>query len=603
MNLWRRLIGPLSVLMLITLVLPNQAAFRPRVDLDLTGGVGTVVINGQPAVRFQSGNGDLTPAQRAQITADRIRNLVAQGVNPNTIFAKGDANQGRVYAGETMICIATSADAKANSSAPLTLATSWASKIKNLLLMPPVVLSTKNLMVPVAENRRVDVGGAATGPIVVRVGSPAIASVTQGTDGRYLQVTGISVGDTVVEINVDGEPAAFRVSVRKYAGSVPGSLTARVTGNPCPSSLLKYAAKQVINQGIRCEQGAKWEVEDIDCPSGGLSAGKSCKVGVSVKITGDNYIPFSAKANVEVYNSNLPQDKLDELFYSNDPEMLKKYQTLFAGKLDVGKTTRILYHHQNMMGKKAHLIVELINPNPTPATFRIFGGMSYPHIDTVLVGYIATLDFLKEQTNNVSVIETVPPQSRLVLVSDIMEHTQTSSGIIQIRQMEGSNSYVRITNAEPYVDNVFKGTIAAASSALMLQMTEQVYPQPTKMIETDYMVGGRWAFVPIGKHAVEDTSAQKKLYGNYGVTYNIKVKLENPTAENKKINVLFDPTAGLAGGVFIIDGKFVSTKYAKPPAEFPLASYDLAPGETRTVQIMTIPLAGSNYPANLVVRS
>lgn len=603
MNLWRRLIGPLSFFMLIVIAESSGAAFRPRVDMDLSGGYGTIIINGQPAVRFQSGNGDLTPVQRAEITADRVRTLVAQGVDPNTIYAKGDANQGRVYAGETMICIATAADAAANSATPLALANSWAGRIKNLLLMPPVTLSTKNLTVPVAENRRVDVGGAAIGMIAVRVGSPAVASAVVGADGRYLQVTGISVGDTVIEVNVDGERAAVRVSVRKYAGYVSGPLTARVTGNPCPASLLKYIAKQTISQGVRAESGAKWEVEDIDCPSGGLSTGKSCRVGVTVRITGDNYIPVSAKASVEVQNTSLPQEKLDQLFYSNDPEMLKKYQTLFAGKLEIDKSTRILYHHQNMMGKKAHLIIELINPNPTPATYRIFGGMSDPHVDTVLVGYVATLEFLREQANNVSVIETVPPQSRLVLVSDMMEHMQTSSGIIQVRQMEGSSSYLRITDAEPYVDNVFKGTIAASSNALMMKMSDQVYPQPSKVIEADYAVGGRWAFIPIGKHAVEDSSAQKKLYGNYGVTYTINVKMENPTPETKKVNILFDPTAGLAGGVFIIDGKFVSTKYAKPPTEYPLASYDLAPGETRTVQITTIPLAGSNYPANLVVRS
>jgi len=66
---------------------------------------------------------------------------------------------------------------------------------------------------------------------------------------------------------------------------------------------------------------------------------------------------------------------------------------------------------------------------------------------------------------------------------------------------------------------------------------------------------------------------------------------------------LFDPSAGLASGVFIIDGKFVVTKHVQPPSEVPLASYQIKPGETRDVRILTVPLAGSSYPATLVVRS
>ena len=87
------------------------------------------------------------------------------------------------------------------------------------------------------------------------------------------------------------------------------------------------------------------------------------------------------------------------------------------------------------------------------------------------------------------------------------------------------------------------------------------------------------------------------------MTYDINVRVENPTTETKKIRVLFEPSAGLASGVFIIDGIMVSAKYAKPPSEVPLASYNLKPGEIRNVKIMTVPVAGSNYPATLVVRS
>jgi hypothetical protein len=155
----------------------------------------------------------------------------------------------------------------------------------------------------------------------------------------------------------------------------------------------------------------------------------------------------------------------------------------------------------------------------------------------------------------------------------------------------------------PGLENVTSGSVTSAVEIASADMSDHIYPSPAKLIETDYVIGQRWAFISIGRQALGSHNAQKRLDGNYGVTYDINVKVENPTTQMKKVRVMFDPTAGLASGVFIIDGELVSTKYAKPPDEIQLASYQLKPGEVRTVRIVTVPVAGSNYPANLVVRS
>lgn len=582
---------------------PAWAQFTPRIALDVSGNGAAVMINGRPAVRFYATNGNLSATERASITAERIRNLAASKVNVNSIQAKGDRSQGRVYAGETMVCIATAADAKAASSTPLTLAQVWARNIRTLLAMPPVSLGTQSVMVPLGENRRVEVGGAATGPIYAKSETPEVAAASAGIDGRYIQVTGQQVGNTTIEVSVDGERAVLKVLVRKYAGSVPLVSFAEVTGSPCPSSLVKYAATQAVLREAVLEPGTKISIEKFQGAESALGSGLKRDARVAAKIVGEGYIPYSAEALVQVHNSAVPRDEARELFYSNAPERLLKYQTLFASKLTPGKSARLLYHHQNAMGKRAHFVVEIINPSPLPATFRIYRGISGPLVDTVLVGYIASLAFLKDQQANASVIERVPPRSRLVLVSDKLDHLITASGILQIKQTDGQEAYVRVAALPPGLDEVAVGGIAPAGETLAMEMSDQVYPSPVKNLEADYVVGQRWAFISIGRHALTDNSEQNKLHGNYGVTYDIKVKVENPTDQTKKVSVVFDPTAGLASGVFVIDGEFVSTKYAKPPTEFTLASYQMKPGEVRNVRIVTVPVAGSNYPAMLVVRS
>jgi len=117
------------------------------------------------------------------------------------------------------------------------------------------------------------------------------------------------------------------------------------------------------------------------------------------------------------------------------------------------------------------------------------------------------------------------------------------------------------------------------------------------------VVGQRWAFIPIGKYSIERVSRDGVLDGNYGVLYDINVKVENPTSEPTNVEVLFEPSAGVARGVFWIDGVSVETQHLLPPKEYPIARYPLQPNSSRDIRILTMPLAGSHYPARIIVRA
>lgn len=600
---WRRLGAALAIVIAVSLMRSALAEVKPKVSVGSSGRTGIVIINGKPAIRFTADNGILEPLDRAKITSDRLAQLVATKLDPAAIYIKGNENSARVYIGEMMLCIVTPLDAKRNGTTATALANSWASNIKTLISMPALILGTKELVVPLGENRRVDVGGAATGPLYAKLDNEDIAIATPATEGRYITISGKKLGKALVDISSEGEHITLVVSVKKYAGSVPEIVLGEVTGNPCPASLVCYTARQAVSQCMILEPGANLEVGRVVCSTKSLAPGQSCRLNAEVRITGPDYIPLVSKAPVQIRNTGLSHEDAATLFYSNNPERVLKYQTLFAGKLEQNVPTRVLYHHQNMMGRRVHLIVELINPNDFPAKMRVFRGVSNPSVDTVGVGHVAGSLFLRDFLNDVSVFETIPPQSRLVLVSDMLNRKETASGILQVKQLDGSSVYVRITAAEPQVDNVSRGTIAKAPNPIILRLSDQIYPEPMQKLNADYTVGERWAFIPIGKHALNDTSSQKKLYGNYGVTYNIKVHIKNPTGETRKVSFVFDPTAGIASGIFMIDGKFATARNAQPPSEIPLASYSLRPKETRDVRVVTVPLAGSNYPATLIVRS
>ncbi len=587
-------------LVLLLAAVQWASAFTPRVSAQGP----QVLINGRIAIRFRTPNAGLTPEQRAAITAERIRNLVNQQVSVLSIYAKPDRRQARVLAGETLICIATAAEARASETSPLALASSWAANIRNLLSMPAIVLSNKQITVPLGETRKVAVGGAATGPITAKSDRSDVATAAPATDGRYILVTGQQVGSAVVTVEVERESESLIVTVKKYAGNVPGTAFAEVTGNPCPASLVSYAAMQAAQRSAVVEAGATIRVEGMEGADTPLDQRMTRQVRVRMSITGPGYIDRSGVCTVEVHNTAMPRDEAKYLFYSNYPERFTKYQELFAGKIVPDESARILYHHQNAMGKRARLVVELVNPRPVTAVYRVFRSVAAPIVDTILVGYIAGAGFLKHELSNASVIERVPPKSRLVLVSDVLAHMETASGILQVRQLAGEESYVRVAAIPPEPDYTAQvGSIGPAPEFFAPQLSEHVYGAPWKTLEAEYVVGQRWAFIPIGRHAITSHDAKRRLDGNYGVTYKIEVRVKNPTDQEKKVQVLFDPAAGIASGVFVIDGSFVSAKYAKPPHEISLATYRLKPGETRNVKILTLPLAGSNYPATLIVRA
>ncbi len=92
------------------------------------------------------------------------------------------------------------------------------------------------------------------------------------------------------------------------------------------------------------------------------------------------------------------------------------------------------------------------------------------------------------------------------------------------------------------------------------------------------------------------------LDGDYGVLYDIAVRLNNPTSAPRVVRLFMSPDAGGAQGVFLVDGKWVEAPHVSPPAEFPLAQFLLSPLEQRVVNIRTLPVGGSAYPVTLVVR-
>jgi hypothetical protein len=121
-------------------------------------------------------------------------------------------------------------------------------------------------------------------------------------------------------------------------------------------------------------------------------------------------------------------------------------------------------------------------------------------------------------------------------------------------------------------------------------------------VKASYRVGGAWTFITIGDQPAVGIVDGDRLQGSYGVMYDVSLELSNPTATPAQVQIMMEAAGGPARGALLVDGRLTEVAMIRKTEEAPVAVYPLAPGETRTVRISTMPQSGSNYPVRLVAR-
>jgi hypothetical protein len=596
-----------------------HAQILPRVEVKES----TLLVNRAIAIRVRVANGDLAPERRAQIAAERLQAAVARGLGARHVGVKTERRRAAVTIGGGVLLYATHADARAAGTTPLRLAQSWASALRHCLAIPPLSLSTSELLVPLGESRTVRVNGWLEGTVVVApTGTPddGIADPAVVGDGRTLRVTGRAVGREQLLVSVGELSVPLMVTVRKYAGDVKLNEPVVVTGFDLPASFIRQAVESAIVRAAQLEPGAQLQIASPVRLGGIPDVGQSATASAQVRTSGPGYIPREQEVTVSVVNRPLASGEPVLLMVSNDPERVQRPQTLFAGEVTEAQGARLLYHHMNGMAHDGLLQIELLNPTDTRRVAHIMGAASTPFRDTVRVGYVAGELFLRALMNNMGHTVTIPPQSKVVLLAQRIRPLDTASGVLQLRLLP-------IEGVQPPAPCVLKVAMQAyqnqpvplAGTTMVwgflpprpltpeerqhTASTEHIYPNSHKVLTATYVVGQRWQFIRIGEQAVRNHTQQRKLDGNYGVVYEVRVELVNPTNTVRDVELAFEPSGGEAGAVFAIGGEVRGVQRALPPKEFSITRIRLQPGQKRTITIRTMPLAGSNYPATLMVRS
>ena len=563
---------------------------------------GDLWVNGVRVARFLAPVGAITPANRAELAASRLAGAGAA-------WAKGPYV---VVDGEPVYAVALG-DAKAVGLSPDALASTWAKALNAALQIKPLETLDDYVTLPIGGFKSLRLKGIEAKKATLRSDNPSVATVSWTSKGAVVHAKGAGQAT----ISVQGATALVTVdlTVRPYAASLPRTLDVEVTGAPAVGSTVSGAVQGAINTGLTGMPGVKWKMDPFRSSS--LESGRTLTIPVRVRAEAPSAFPVSSVVTVRVKNVPLPRVADQSLWYSNDPETVKRPGSLFAASVKKGAAARLLYHHMNGTPDTLFLRVQAINESDVPARVALTPGDGTPDRNPVKAGLDAAGQYLKGYVTGSADIVVIPPHGSMPICLRRLSQNETASGLCSIRLVDGPDSLLVRTDAFPpfTLDERWTAAIFSATpwrevganamtdyDRAPMQTSLHIYPEPYKTETVDYEVGGRFGFVRLGQRPIQREDLGGGLDGNFGVLYTIKAKLENPTSVATNVELVFEASAGYAGGLFVVNGRTVTIPQLSPKTEGQVMQIRLAPGQISNFDILTLPLSGSAYPATLTIR-
>ena len=462
--------------------------------------------------------------------------------------------------------------------------------------------------------KRVAIYAPALAKLQVRSSEPAVASARM-TSG-YLEIRALATGRTIINVNDGVTMALIGVVVQDYAFRSQQTLTAEVTGRPALADTVKGAIEAAVKLKLKAAEGADVRIQSIESKQ--IQPGQFNTFTVKVLAFAPDCVPTEGVVHVVVKNVPINVPKESELWYCNVPERLTKPGPVFSGSLTPGKSVRLLYHHVNDILEPLFFNVQVVNESDSPARLMVLNGDSTPGRNPVTVGAIAGAEYLHKWKFGSYEIVDVAPHSTIPLSIRNLYPQQVASGLCTMQLLPGGpeSLLIRADARKPFditpawASAIHSSTPWRTVPPMMVSNYDEpvgapssfVFPNPVKEIESIYNAGERFRFIRLGSDPIVRQDQGEVLDGNYGVLYRIKCRIQNPSDEVAKVELVFEASAGFANALFLVDGTEIQSNLLKPHEEFTLKRLELNPKQTRIVELITFPLSGSAYPCTLTLR-
>jgi len=433
---------------------------------------------------------------------------------------------------------------------------------------------------------------------------PSVANVVFNPLNRSIEVTGLHAGSTTATITDEyGLSAQLAIVVRISAGKAYASTSVLITGHPASADFVADSAARAAQRVSYAEPGAAVKIDDASIAGvGPLDPDDTELVHVPVSIQGPGYFPYHADVAVQLTNLAQPQVAPKYLLVSDFPETITENGTLFYADVSYGEPARLLYYHYAPKAAPLRrVIVKVQNSGQTSSLIQLIAGLAGPSPDILYIGHAATQRFLVRENSGEGELFDVPGGSTLNVVDQLLPAQSLVSGLMQFRVLDGDG--VRVAVIVQDAQDSPTGPISSTLLQSSQLHARGIYQVPEFFYDEFYTVGAVATSLDIGKLPLANLVQGEVLGGDYGVKQSADLTLLNPTNDDARVGVWFEPRGGRATGTFLIDGDVLQLHGVDPFKPVLLRSWTVPAHGYRHVSLTTMPEGGSSYPVLLLVSS
>ncbi len=575
-----------------------QAAFLffSVLALAMPGWAQAVTVGGETVMRL--------PAGKAAAVQAQIDRLLESGADPQGILAKKIGKNHGVYWGDVLLVEVDKALADENKSTPEGLAIRWAQRLYDLVGPGYLKVNPESATIPIGGSTALQVTGLAKGPITVTGGDGVVtASVDSGTG--LVSLKAAAVGRSTLTVARGRGKVRIPVRVKDYAGYPPEEVSIKVTGKPAPGAIVAEASLTAVSGSTRINPGARLRFPDQFPNVPSIDEGKSLRFNLPIEIVGgEEYYSVSANVRVNVESVDLEVKESNLLVVSNRPERVDKDGVLMEYTFSEHEPTRLMYSHLNETPGQRDLWVNLYNETGQPVEVWIGSSFAGPNRSEVHTGHMAAVRLLRQLGAGAGYIVVIPAGKRFVVADHLMQTKDLLSGFANFQIVGEGKLRAEVHSALAPARNETRGVVRLGGPFNPFKIHPHgVFAQPYFEEWVDLTDTSEQASVPFGISPwLIDFETGLPNTGNFGVLYRFHFVLSNKSNSAVDFELSFRPKSGPAAGTFLVDGDILEAPFVKANVVTTLGRFRVGVKSERTVDVVTLPEASSNYPAYLEMR-
>ncbi|MCA9794257.1 MAG: hypothetical protein KC910_20765, partial [Candidatus Eremiobacteraeota bacterium] len=435
-------------------------------------------------------------------------------------------------------------------------------------------------------------------------GGNGVVAVDITPDTGQVVLRGLAVGRTKVVLKRGKGRVGVPVHVKDWAGYPPERVSLKVTGNPAPGQMVAEAGLQALWAQTRVNPGCRVRFDGglPDIPS--VPSGQSLKFSLPIKISGgDDYYPVVRRVPIEVHSLQLEPVEPNLLLVSNRPERVDQDGVLLEYTFTNKEPCRLMYSHLNESPGRRNLWVNLQNPTSKPVEVLIGWTYAGPNRNEVHTGHSAAVRFLDQLGKGAGYVITLAPRETYELAYHDMGPQDLVSGFVNLRILGGEKLRAEVISALAPSRNDSRNMERLGGPFNPFKIHPHgVFAQPWFEEWIDFKAGDEPVSVPYGKSPwLIDFETGLPNTGNFGVIYRYNFVVTNPTRQSRQFRLVFNPVSGPGAGTFLVDDQIVEADFRRKGVPATIYQFTVGAGQERTVKLVTVPEASSNYPAQVEI--